>query len=315
MATGEDYVYYLAFSNQLMKCYGDEFQQNFYRVMSNLHSNFVKIDTYGNQGDKKCDGYLRGTGIFYQVYGPRDTCSADSSIQNYAISKCEDDFLGLLNHVKNGEWEEVKSYVFVINNSRGRFPDLDKKITYLNKTYAPITFDIMDRDKLIQKFNSLNSSDKMLVTNAFVPDIDPSIIDNSVMKNIIGFLINTPKNCSTGKLVATDFIEKIQHNNLDPYHALNLQLGNYTVEALDEYLSSYPSSITDKLCAKFNSLYKDSLIKFPDDSNAQFNFLIDNCFEKDGLSPTEINVFVSNAYILLSKYFESCDIFEAPPKK
>lgn len=316
MSSNEDYVYYIAFKNNLLDCHGDMFQQYFYKVMATKYSNFTKIDCYGNQGDRKCDGYLRGEGIFYQVYGPKDTTSTDSKIQSYAIKKCEEDFLGLLDHVHQGKWEEIKSYIFVINNSRGHFPDLDQKLSELNNKYAPIKFDIMDRDSIISIFNSVDSLNKMSICSCFAPDIDTSIINNLVISKIILYLTNQIPLSNPNKLIAPNFKEKIIWNNINDYYASNLTTANYNVESLNEYLSSYPEPIDDELCAIYNTLYKDAKICFPDDTNSQFQYILDKSFDKSNLSNHEINIYISNAYILLSKYFESCDIFEEPqPEK
>lgn len=312
-----DYFYYhMHFENSLLKSYGFMFQEHFYNLMSSCNPNFRKIDTQGRVGDRKCDGYICTEGIFYQVYGPKDTTTAESSIQKYAVGKAEDDFLGLLDHVKNGYWEPINEYIFVLNNHRGLFPDLDEKIKYLNTKYSPIKFDILDRSKLIIKFDSLLEEQKMSICNCFAPDINICLINNTIVGNIISFLtLNNRVRDNKNKLIAPDFRKKIVWNKLDLYNSSAITMGNYSVCKLDEYLNTYNESISQDLCTIYSRLYSESKQKFPTDSDAQFNYIVDNSYSSDGLSISDEAIYNYNTYIIMSKFFESCDIFEEPPEE
>ncbi|MFL7796615.1 hypothetical protein OIM93_06840 [Clostridium chauvoei] len=87
MSDAKKLIYKSCFENILLKSMGDCFQQIFYNLMSETHDNFIKTDTQGSIGDRKCDGYLFGEGIFFQVYGPRDY-SSNMTTMTEAIKKC-----------------------------------------------------------------------------------------------------------------------------------------------------------------------------------------------------------------------------------
>lgn len=40
--------------------------------MTKAEPNFQPVKAYGNIGDRKNDGFVSQTGIYYQVYAPRD---------------------------------------------------------------------------------------------------------------------------------------------------------------------------------------------------------------------------------------------------
>ncbi|MGO1044577.1 hypothetical protein ACTPEO_17730 [Clostridioides difficile] len=90
------------FENKILKCAGNEFQNIFYQVMKKCNKNFIEIKPQGSQGDRKCDGYIKNEGIFYQVYGPEDASNAQT--QKYAILKLKEDFEVLYVHTNNGHY-------------------------------------------------------------------------------------------------------------------------------------------------------------------------------------------------------------------
>ena len=64
--------------------------EGYYNIV-NAYPSFEKIETQGAIGDRKNDGYLRGQGIFYQVYGPKDL-NTNATSQSTAITKMPGDF-------------------------------------------------------------------------------------------------------------------------------------------------------------------------------------------------------------------------------
>ena len=85
------FVYEKIFENSLLRSTGDGFQQLVYRLLDTLYPNFEKIDVQGSLGDRKNDGYIRGQGVFYQVYGPKDS-AINTTSQSTAVKKMPEDF-------------------------------------------------------------------------------------------------------------------------------------------------------------------------------------------------------------------------------
>ena len=104
------FLYGKIFENNLLRSTGDAFQQLVYRLLNTLYPNFEKIDVQGSLGDRKNDGYIRGQGIFYQAYGPKDS-AINTTSQSIAIKKMPEDFYALKKHIDSGLWEPIFIYI------------------------------------------------------------------------------------------------------------------------------------------------------------------------------------------------------------
>lgn len=314
MSFEEKYIYRIYLENKLINSHGDEFQQLFYRIMSESYNNFQKIENQGAKGDKKCDGYLKGEGIFFQVYGPKDYDSI-ASIQKNAIDKSENDLVKLLNNIKDGYWEKLIKYIFVFKSHRGSYPDLNKKCCELEKKYS-IETAIYDIDNLLSIFTKLSVEQMASVANTYIPTPDFTKVNYDIMGKLIKHLntIATTNNIDITK-TPPDFDDKIKFNNICPFYSSNLTSASYYIDKLDDYLSSYADpDISDYLCGILKILYSDSQKEFPENSDLQFKYILDNCHSNISDSNL-IKIYETNSYIIMAKYFETCDIFEEPPKK
>lgn len=315
MSDAKKLIYKSYFENSLLKSMGDAFQQIFYNLMSEAYDNFIRTDTQGSIGDRKCDGYLLGEGVFFQVYGPKDY-SSNTTTMTEALKKMPGDFEKLKEHVKNGYWEEIKKYNFVFKTHRGSYPDLLQVVHELKRNNPKIEFTpIYDINRLLSIFLSLTTEQMMNLTNIYIPEPNFNDIKYEVMGEIIKHLI-TVSNTNNIDVTKTppDFEEKLKFNKINPFYANNLRIASYSIEALDDFLSSYEDvTISDTLCSIFKSLYVQALQEYPNDSNLQFKYILDNC-HKENLSPIALQQFETNSYIMIAKYFETCDIFEEPKK-
>lgn len=312
MDLGQKFIYTIFFRNELIRSMGDSFQQIFNRLMKEAHNNFEKIEVQGSIGDRKCDGYLKGEGIFYQVYGPKDYETNTTSLTT-AISKMEEDFKGLKSHIENGYWEDIKEYIFVFKTHRGSYPDLIEKKIHLEKTYNKVIFKIYDVDDLLSIFSTLSDSSIPLVSNTYIPEPNFNNISFPIMGEIILHLtaVASSENIDLN-LIPPDFEEKIKFNNICDFYGMNLKIASYNIPKLEDYLSSYMiPDIGDLLCSIFKNLYSTAKTNYPGNSNLQFKFILESCRNND--TPTlQIQIFETNSYIMMSKYFETCDIFEEP---
>jgi len=280
--------------------------------MINSNSNFQKIEVQGAIGDRKCDGYIKGEGIFYQVYGPKGYNLSDTT-QKSAINKFEEDLTGLLKHIESGYWEELKEYVFVIKSHRGYFPDLIEKVKDLESKFPEIKLTIYDIDSLMSVFSQLADSKISMVANTFIPNPDFDSVNYKIIGDIIKHL--TVNGHSDNLDITKDppnFSAKINFNGICNFYGSNLNIASYSLPQLDDYLSSYgDTEISDYLCSIFKELYESAKIIYPTDSNLQFKHILENC-RSSNTHKDEIKVYESNSYIIMAKYFETCDIFEEP---
>jgi len=306
------YIYRKCFENLLLRSSGDEFQQLFYKLMSMKYNNFLKIEPQGSIGDRKNDGYLKGEGKFFQVYGPKEY-NATESTQNTAIKKIIEDFNGLNTHVKNGFWEPIIEFIFVFNTHRGFYPGLLETIKQLETDHPHIIFSIYDIDNLLRFFDLMTIEEMQTVSSTFISEPDFSYIDYNIMGDIIKYLtlIDTSDNIDR-TIIPPNFEDKIIFNNISCFFANNLKVASYKVSYLDDFLSSYQdTSISDDLCAIFKLLYEDAKKSEPSSPDLQFKYILDHC-HADNTPKKQLQIIETNSYIMLAKYFETCDIFEEP---
>lgn len=136
---------------------GQDFQRVFSDIMVMQNENFTRVTSYGPFGDRKNDGYLKGYGVFFQVYGPEEHISS----QKNAIKKMKNDFRELINNCNNlGYWEKVEKCVFVYNDmKKGITSPLLEAAKNIEKELK-VEIEIWGIDRILTKFDSLNSSDQ-----------------------------------------------------------------------------------------------------------------------------------------------------------
>lgn len=150
------------FKKKLQENSGEAFQSLFEELMELCYPyNFQKITPYGKDGDKGNDGYLKGEGIFFQVYGPKT--NADSN-EKYILKKIDDDIEKILSS-QNIYWEKVKEWIFVYNDfAQGITPKISKKIFELSNRYG-IKCNIWGINKLVNIFFNLPIRYKIKILN------------------------------------------------------------------------------------------------------------------------------------------------------
>ena len=129
-----------------------EFQSFFENIMDKKHPNFQKVRPYGNKGDGGNDGYFKDTGIFYQVYSPKDPFEKEAA----AAQKLIRDFKKLL---KNwNEISEIKIFNFVFNDKgTGVSIEILKALATLKQENIKIDFKLFTPKNLEEIFFSLNN--------------------------------------------------------------------------------------------------------------------------------------------------------------
>ena len=67
---------------------GTEFHSFFENIMEKAYSDYQKIKPHGIEGDRGNDGYIKNSGIYYQVYAPE----VPSIKLAEAVRKLKEDF-------------------------------------------------------------------------------------------------------------------------------------------------------------------------------------------------------------------------------
>ena len=142
--------YEMKFEREFLTRKADEFQDFFSSVMEKRYpADFVRVRPWGNVGDQKNDGYLRGRRMLFQSYAPNDMVAA------ICIAKISKDFCGALPH-----WQaHFDTWVFVHNSKKGLGPGVTKVLLDLGKAHAPLIVTQWGFEELRQEAMALGEAE------------------------------------------------------------------------------------------------------------------------------------------------------------
>lgn len=290
----------ILFQNKILKADGQEFEDIFTAVMNYAEPDFRSIKPWGNIGDRKNDGYIEKKGIFYQVFAPKDIRKSYPDV----IKKLVNDFEGL-----KKQWSNIKEFYFVVNDKYdGVNADSEQTMVQLIKDHR-LTDGGFKTAKDIENLLFTLDDDQINTIAGFIPD--PSKIktlDYSIINEVISYIMKIP--LARGKvpnIELPDWDEKIVFNNQTQTTANYLNNGYIQVNNLEIYLSNNSDFLADELRDKMNELYLEE----------KKNYTGDELFWKivDKASPKSEPGYQSAVIVIMSKYFESCDIFEEPTRE
>jgi hypothetical protein len=132
------YHHWQEFEIRRLKRSSDDFQQLFEDIVVRARPGFIRVRSYGNIGDRKCDGLFRDDSIFFQVYSP------DELGQAKVQKKINEDFDGAVEY-----WgDAIKTWTFVYNVRRGVPPDILGTLQEKQKQYPKINITHLSNDDL-----------------------------------------------------------------------------------------------------------------------------------------------------------------------
>lgn len=285
------------FQNKILKADGQAFEDIFTAIMNYAEADFQAIKPWGNIGDRKNDGYIKTKGVFFQVYAPEDI----RKLYPDAISKLKTDFNGL-----RTQWSPVDEFYFVVNDKyNGVNADCEIIIQEIKETHHLRKAGFLTAKDLENILFKL-SADQILGIIGFIPD--PAAIkqlDFSILHEVIGHIMRLPLSRSDAfRIVSPDWNEKIKFNNLSESVADLLNSGYFQVHSLNEYLADNSDFLADSLRDKMNDIYSQE----KDKSNGDYLFWA----ILDIASPKAERMYETTTIVVMSKYFETCDIFEEP---
>ena len=294
---------------------GTAFQELFKKVMQYRNPEFTEVKPHGNLGDRSNDGYIRPEGHYFQVYAPENPAGKPAAVA--AATKAERDFAGLLSY-----WNKstpVKRYSFVFNDEyRGSPPQLEEALARIQKNHGVLAGVFLAKD-LEHEALSLPQDQLLDVIGAPVPE--PGAFD-SVDFGILGEVIrhvmqHTHPLIAEGILTAPDFDEKIKFNGLSRPVAALLNFGSFQNEVVIDYFSKNSTFARQQLRDHLNSLY-DKSRRHLVDRGGEPALLGDLVFFDllDKMTPRSdrrlISAVQQAAIVVMSYYFEACDVFEEP---
>lgn len=289
----------ILFHNKIYKADGHAFEDIFTSIMNYAEPDFRSIKPWGNIGDRKNDGYIESKGIFYQVFAPEEIRKSYPDV----IRKLVNDFESL-----KKQWNNIKEFYFVVNDKfRGVNPDSQQAIIRIIKEQHLVNGGFKTAKDLENLLFTLDD-DQITTIAGLIPDpLKIKTLNYSIMNEVIGHIMKVPLlKVEAPKIKLPDWDKKIAFNNLSQTTANYLDNGYIQVSNLEIYLSNNSNFLSDELRDKMNELY----------SEEEKHFAGDELFWKivDKASPRAETIYQSAVIVIMSKYFESCDIFKEPKR-
>lgn len=150
--------HFLWYKYHCSECSPAEFQMLFERIVKRVDPKFMSIRSYGNIGDRKCDGlfFAEGSSTIFQVYAP------DELKQEELIRKINEDFDGAVRHW-NGS---LQCWIFVYNVRRGVPPDVGRLLVDKQNAYPQLEIDHWSSDALWEKVRALSLQQRAEILGA-----------------------------------------------------------------------------------------------------------------------------------------------------
>lgn len=274
---------------------GDAFQTFFAKLMSLAHKgDFLPCRPWGNQGDRKNDGFLPSQRSLFQVYAPLELTAVE------AKKKIREDFDGARVH-----WRTYfDRWIFVHNAHDGLPPHVHDLILALKQTHG-VDLESWSLEELLLEFRRLSDDDK-------ASWFGPAPTDATVAK--LGFEDLQPVlDRLAAQTVPPDAevlavpMGKIEANALSEGEETILRSGMRKAPLVAQFLTKWhDETLGERLAGAFRNEY--ARLKRERRDSEIFGALQSWAGGSSLGSPEhQVAVFAVMAY-----FFERCDIFEAP---
>lgn len=295
----------IMFHNKILRSDAQAYEDLFVWVLGYAYPDFAPVKPQGQIGDQKNDGYLRGQGVYYQVYAPEDL---KKSTRN-ASEKLKDSFDGLKEY-----WDsisQVREFYMVFNDKfRGAYPEVDKDLAAIKTNFGLdkcACFLAKDLESLL----FTQPDDIINVIAGYLPNPENiKTLDYSILNEVIGHIMDKKRKLDLQEnLTAPDFSEKIKFNGLGPQVAAYLNNASYQVGILEDFFSLNSAFPKQALRDVLRNVYlQGTKAEYGDQGDQVFMHILNEA------SPKETEPYESAVLVLMAYYFEACDIFEDPPR-
>lgn len=292
----QDAYYEQKFETFFLRSKGDAFQTFFERLMGLAYkADFMPCRPWGNQGDRKNDGFLKSERRLFQVYAPNEMDAAK------AKAKITEDFSGAREH-----WgKHFNTWVFVHNATDGLPPHVQQLILDFEADNSGIILEPWCLEELRLIFRKLSVEDKATWFGLAPTDATKMKLGFSDLKVVLERIAALPappmtdvKNVPTGKIEANALSEAV---------ARLLKEGMVKSRLVNEFFNQWHDEMLgERLAEAFRAEYRRlSESSGPNQIFAELQSWAAG--SNRGTPENELAVLT-----VLSYYFERCDIFKEP---
>ena len=297
------------FENRVRASTGQKYEDLFVSVMTKRNRNFRPVKPQGRIGDQGNDGFEPADGRYYQVYAPEDPTASVAT----AAKKAKGDFAKLKRH-----WDAdaaIVDYRFVFNDKyQGAYPEVEHALSELKREHGlEVSQPFLAKD-LEREFMELSRADKEAVLQTVFPR--PEFIDDidyAALTEILQHLVdNQTPLPAEGLPIVPGYTEKIVFNNIDRAAPL-LTVGNYQNSAVEEFFDRHGEFTKTDIRNRLAHSYEAARVTTGDEDEVETT-LGDRVFFGllGDIAPQASRQVQDAAIVLISYFFEKCDVFEDP---
>lgn len=305
MTTEEKLLARKLFQLEVYKNNGQAYENFFIKVIQHHNSNITPVKPQGQYGDRKNDGFDKMTGVYYQIYAPEDLTKKEKE----TIEKLVEDFEGLYKYW-NDQVTPIKEFHYVLNDKyNGAYPSVYTELRKIEEKYPGVKCSTFLSKSLEDIFMGL-SKDQASDIVGFIPSMNIEMISANELNDVITYLLSNADSYSPEAIPKNpNFSDKIAFNNISPEVSSFLTYGTYQHHILKEYFKFNSDFLKEQLRNKFNDLYRRARETIESEENKSdlvfFEIL-------KSASPNNKKNIQDAVCVLMSYYFEYCDIFETP---
>ncbi|MBK6960651.1 MAG: hypothetical protein IPH23_05325 [Gammaproteobacteria bacterium] len=292
----QDAYYEQKFEVEFLRAKGDAFQTFFERLMGLAYkADFMACRPWGNQGDRKNDGFLKSERRLFQVYAPNEMDAAK------AKAKITDDFEGAKEH-----WgKHFDKWVFVHNATDGLPPHIQQLLLDFEFANSGIGLEPWCLEELRLILRKLTDEDKASWLGLAPNDATKMKLGFGDLKVVLERISALPAPPMTDiQDVPTG---KIEANALSEAVAQLLKEGMVKSPLVADFLSHwYDETLGERLAEAFKAEYRR--LRGGHGPN-QIYAELQSWAGGDHLGTPEHQLAVLT---IIAYYFERCDIFEEP---
>ncbi len=292
--------YELKFRNAFLEKRGEAFQDLFSSIMEKRYpSDFIRTRPWGNQGDRKNDGYVRSTRTLFQVYAPNDLSEVAT------LAKIDEDYWGALPH-----WQDhFDTWVFVHNSVQGLGPGVERKLLDLDVGHQSVRVRWWGREELGKVAFELKEADLASLLGPIPSRTDLINIQFPEVEKVLQTLEKIPS--PQRDVVRPVPPDKLKANALSEAVAQLLIAGMAASNKIRDYFNKhYDPNLGDRVAQAFRGEYESLRNRQlpPDDIFVEL--------QRIGNGTTFATPSRQAATLTALAYlFEACDIFERPPEE
>ncbi len=288
--------YELRFENAFLRAKANSFQELFERLLGFAYKgDFMACRPWGNQGDRKNDGFHKSERRLFQVYAPNEMTEAK------AKKKILEDFQGAKAHW-GGRFDK---WTFVHNSVCGLPPHIHQLLLDIGKDNPGIMVEAWGLEELKVVFRDLTLEDKESWFGRAPTAETRTRLGFEDLRVVLEALSNKrpPVDRPVGDVPAG----KIEANALSESVATLLKEGMVKAPLVEEFLANWhEATLGERIAQSFRTEYE--ALRATHSPNQVFPELQAWLGGTNRGTPEhELAVLTVMAY-----YFERCDIFEEP---